>query len=209
MSAALQGFKIKPDNALKSAGGMRLHFHRHRAEVSQSQDKLGHCEPPGCLTPSWLEKIWQPRQSCHPSSSPSSSASALAQLGFGTMHSWASPSHTCHILGKASSWESFASGIQPPSLRGSVSESLGSSQPSPAGSRALSRTGCSQSQHPELRLLHRCCDNPVCSVLVTEGSHNQGKQQDYPPAPVPTERIITAGCINDVLWASPSSRQPE
>lgn len=50
MNAALQGFKIKPDNTLKPAAGMSLHLHRHRAALRfQSQSGLGHCEPPGCL----------------------------------------------------------------------------------------------------------------------------------------------------------------
>lgn len=125
------------------------------------------------------------------------------------------------VLGKASPGRagesrSFASGIQPSSLRASLSENLGSSQPSPPGcpqqdgqlcrASASLANKCPQSpgtQHQTLHPLNHCCDNPVCSVSVTEENHNQEKQQDYPPAPVPTERIITAGCINDIPWASP------
>lgn len=143
-------------------------------------------------------------------------------LGFGTMHSWAvSIPHCLGFWGRYLPWRavesrSFASGIQPSSLRASLSETLRSSQPSPPGcpqqDRQLCRAStslgnkCPQSpgtQHQNLHLLNHCCDNPVCSVLVTEGSHNQEKQQDYPPAPVPTERIIIAGCTNDIPWVSP------
>lgn len=51
MSAALQGFKTKPDHTLKFSGGMKpaLTQAQSCSEVSQSQDRLGHCENPGCL----------------------------------------------------------------------------------------------------------------------------------------------------------------
>lgn len=41
MSAALQGFKTKADNTLKSAGGMSLHLHRHRAALRFHRVRTG------------------------------------------------------------------------------------------------------------------------------------------------------------------------
>lgn len=71
MSAALPGFKTRPDDTLQSAGGVRPRLHRDRLALKFYREGLFHQKPWGilqCLKSS-PEQTNQPSWSCCPSSS--------------------------------------------------------------------------------------------------------------------------------------------